>query len=58
MPERDLILQLVASLTLCDHMGDVWNAVETLLTKAETNYLHMTMRSIFSRSSPRWVLKR
>ncbi len=33
MTERDLLWQFIASLTLCDHMGDVQEAVQTVLGK-------------------------
>ena len=35
--DRNLLLQLIGSLTLCDHMGDVSNDVQYVLTKLGIN---------------------
>ena len=35
MNYRTLLLQLLASLTLCDHMGDVSNNIATVLKKLD-----------------------
>lgn len=44
---RKLILQFIGSLTLCDHMGDVGNDIDTVLEISDNdgstnlrNYLH------------------
>lgn len=31
MTDRDILLQLIASLTLCDHMGDVCDSIQKTL---------------------------
>lgn len=33
--DREILLQLIGSLTLCDHMGDVSNDVETALKRID-----------------------
>jgi hypothetical protein len=37
--DLELLLQLIASLTLCDHMGDVYNDIDVVLKKLGINYI-------------------
>lgn len=39
---KELLLKLCASLTLCDHMGDVWDDVNTVLKRIGMGHIGHT----------------
>ena len=36
--DNELLLQFIASITLADHLGDVWDDVDAVLKKLEIDY--------------------